>query len=102
LSFVFSTQCLANPFPKGWRVLPKIDRDIKDSPMHHANQLSLRPWGDLVVQSTQDVLRRSGVIILNELDVKTRCLLECILIEALEKKSSIIPEYFGFQNKDTG
>jgi len=54
------------------------------------------------VQSAQNVLRTPGVVVLYELQGKTRRFVEYALIEAFEEEPAFVTENFGFYDEDVG
>src|SRR6185369_10757379 len=92
---------LADPLPIGCRTLADIDRNIKHFTLYHAHQLALRLL-HLVVQATQDVLCRLGVVVLHELDIEPGSFLKGLLVVTLVEKATLVTENLGFEHDDIG
>ncbi len=55
----------SHPFAIGSRALSNVDRNVDDSPTHHAHELALR-IDPLKVEASKDASRRHGDVVLNK------------------------------------
>ena len=99
LFFILSGEDLGDPFSIGWRLLTNVHCHVKDLTLRHPHQLALRMFG-LVMQTSQDVLRGLGVIILNELHITADGLLKFCVVKALKEKTTIVTKHLGLDEVD--
>ena len=68
--------------------------------MDDAHKFALGLWWKLVMEAPQDVLRRLGVVILHEGEIKSGGLREGTCVEALEEEASFVAEDLRFDEQD--
>ena len=99
--FVLGRQFQRDMLAESRRTLADIHRDIEHRALHHAHQFALRML-DLIVQSAQHVLRGARVVVLHEIDIAAGQLGKPAPVETFKKESSVIAEYFGFDDQQVG
>lgn len=76
LVVIYSDQLCAHLFPKGGRVTANIDGHIKHCTRDYAHQLALGMGWQLIVQPTQNAFAAAAMVIRNELEVRSRGVVE--------------------------
>jgi hypothetical protein len=101
LAVVVGAQLHAHPLAERGRAFADVHRHVEHGPLHHAHQLALRLL-DLVVQAAQHAFAAAAVVVLHELVVGARGLVEGALVEALEKKPRASPNTLGSISTTSG
>lgn len=100
LTVIFVVEKDPKPSAKRRRAAAHIDRDIKDFPASHVDELSLR-LDQLIVQTAQGPSTGSGNIILYE-GFRYSGIPIAISLVALEKEAASISKGFGFEQNQAG
>ena len=81
------SQHVAIPNPIRRRALPQVDNHIEHGAGGHPNQFSLRRISRLIVQPAQDMLRRSAVVVLQEIKIEPD-LAKSLAVPRFEEKAA--------------
>jgi len=101
LLFVVCAEDFSDPLAKRGRAFPNIDGHIEYDSGRDPDQLPLRT-PDLIVQPSQHMFRRTGVIVLDKSDVCADGLLKFSLIKALEEEPPLVPVDSGIEHHHIG
>ena len=92
----FGIEHITIPYAIGGRAFAKIDQHIENCAGGNPYELALRGITRLVVESTQDMLGGTAVVVLDEVEIQTS-LTKCLAIPCLHKETPRVAEDFWFQ-----
>jgi hypothetical protein len=101
LPMIVPAQFGAGPAAERRRGLSQIDRGIKCTSGHHADELPLGLL-DLVVQAAQNPALRARVIVLDEPDVEADSIAKPSGVPALQQEATLVSEYLRLEDQDVG
>ena len=88
------------PLPERGRANPQIHGHIEDAADRAANQLAHWRGHILVMQTSQDLVRRARMVVLDEPVVQS-VLLEALLVVVLDEEPALVSKIVGLDYEDT-
>ena len=84
---------------EGGRATADVHGHVEDGAFHHADKLALRLL-DLIVQTAQHALGGMGLVVLHEFHVRTRHLVEDLLVVAFVEIATAVAEHLRFDQEN--
>ena len=91
-------EVISVPCPVGWGAFPEIDQHVVDRAGSDPNKLPLGSITRLIVESSQDVLGGTGMVVLNKVKISNE-VMECRLVPGLQEKAPCVTEDLRFQQE---
>jgi hypothetical protein len=89
LQAIAGSQVDTEPFSKSGRRPSHVNRHVENLPGGHPDQLSLRAL-QLVVKAPQNMRPREGLVLLDEVDIKTRDLGKLLAVLGFPEVTAIV------------
>ncbi len=102
LSAVLGGELDTEPSSEGRRRGPDVDGDVPDRTGDDADELALRLWRDLVVETSQHAPLRVRVVVLDEIDIPTDCRRKRPPVVGLEEGAAVIAVDGRLDEDETG